>query len=615
MGKKIEDYFSTIIGCGLFGGIVGIVLGIGSCFCSHNTSYIGGCVFVCIILGCVGGWYVTYSTNKEEEEKNIAFMAEQNKMKDEKTKETLYKNWDNALCNSVIRIRDNVNSLDEKFNYQNEFNISKSYYKNYPKYKNSIGVLMELETFEKERYDNRYKEVEQWLINELNAIISNNMTKETGPYNCRIALLALKVIKIVMDNDVNFDKAINAISEFKNYTYCDTLYMDFEHYGEIKLPLEQSNEIEYYDSNIDSIMKSIRDRYLGATANLGGYYSNYVNNLNGDLLSDVGSVLWYYAKKKPFDVEKFNEAKTLYNKYLNFNKEENADLDVKVEVILATIYAKNQMGGENLVRQDWEYINKWLENKYNNNWEESCCLLASGLAWMELYNLEKEVLRKLVQLGCSLDEEMQERLNFLESGGTGNINIYNVPNDNAFYFDSSATEWGQKEIDIFFRKAAMKNIEPEYSLSFDRWTKALPLQKGQKVSFEDIYNEMKDMVDDFDGEVNLRKSSAKAINLQNVEYDNALIFKFNSKRNKCISVLFSCEKYGRNLNLTILTLFTPEKGLSIDEMKHYALAIKSNVYMDSFKESILQSIDSVLKEKKSIYDEDTEENSNRKVFE
>lgn len=603
----------TITGGAIFGGIVGVLLNFAKCFCSGSWKFSWPMFIICVIIGA--GVCCVLATSQEMERENKEF-REKNEKELAEAKKNAYQRWNSELCNSAIKIKDNLNSFNKKFDYSLEYNILKSFNKNYPKYKNSSGILSELEPNDKLYYDKRYREVYRWLVNEIHTIISNNLTIETDPYNCKVALLALKVLKIVMDNDANMDKAIDAISEFKDYTYADTLYLTYNGYGKMELLLDDPEEMEFYDSNIDSIVKSIKDRYAAASANLSNYYSELVDNLNSDLLSDAGAVLWYYAKKKPFNVDKYNEAKALYNKYLNFisSNEEDCELSVKVEVVLSMIYAKKQMGGENLVRQDWTYIEKWLENKYNNDWNDTCCLLASGLAWMELYNLERDVLRKLVQLGCNLDEEMQERLNFLESGGTANIEIYDISDDKYFYFDNSSVDWGQREMDIFFRKIAMKNGHLKYSLLLDRWTKTIPLQKGQRIDSENIYKELKDMVDDFDGEVKLKRINAKAINVQNIEYDESVLFDFANKRNKCSSVLFSYEKYGRNLNLIILTLFTPEDGLSYDELKQYACSIKSNEYMESFRESILQAIDLALKEKINVYDGEDKE-APKKVFE
>ena len=48
----------------------------------------------------------------------------------------------------------------------------------------------------------------------------------------------------------------------------------------------------------------------------------------------------------------------------------------------------------------------------------------------------------------------------------------------------------------------------------------------------------------------------------------------------------------------------------IEEMEKYALAIKGNVYVNSFQESILQTVDDVLKEDTSIYEDDSSTKNN-----
>lgn len=122
------------------------------------------------------------------------------------------------------------------------------------------------------------------------------------------------------------------------------------------------------------------------------------------------------------------------------------------------------------------------------------------------------------------------------------------------------------------------------------------------------------LVGDFDGEVVVSKENARAINLANVEYKDSFIFRFTSERNRCISILFSSEKYGRNLNTTIITMFTPEAGLSNEQLKKYALAIKDNIYAQSFRESILQVVDEITKEKKTVYDGENVKKPDKKVF-
>lgn len=133
--------------------------------------------------------------------------------------------------------------------------------------------------------------------------------------------------------------------------------------------------------------------------------------------------------------------------------------------------------------------------------------------------------------------------------------------------------------------------------------KTLPLARNKKFSPEALDYEFRDMVEDFDNEVTYSTMNTVAVNLDNLHYDNCALFRFNSNRNKGVTILFTCEKFGRNLNLNIITLFTPTDDMSDDEMLKFITAILSNPYVDSFNESILQSIDAAMKEKENMYAE------------
>ena len=296
-------------------------------------------------------------------------------------------------------------------------------------------------------------------------------------------------------------------------------------------------------------------------------------------------------------------------------QEKNKITVTKVEDVLARIYAKNQMGGINTARQEVEYMNIWLDKKIKGGFFEECYVLAFGLAWMELYELELGVLRKLVEKKVQLPEALQERLRFLESGELTNVMIYMVEKTEEFLFDNASLEWGTKEYkyNVFFRKINMKKMWPNYSLAINKWAKTIPLLKGQKVSFENIYKELSLLVEDFDGEIVCSQKDARAINLANVVYRNALIFDFTTERNRCVSVVLSGEKYGRNLNITIITMFTPDKKLGMESLEKYCFAIKNNTYVESLRESILQTIDESLKVRESVY-EDVEQELKKKMF-
>ena len=94
------------------------------------------------------------------------------------------------------------------------------------------------------------------------------------------------------------------------------------------------------------------------------------------------------------------------------------------------------------------------------------------------------------------------------------------------------------------------------------------------------------------------------MNLGNAVFPDATLFTFNSLRNRCVDILFYCEKFGRNLNITIYTLFTPDAQLDFEDMEQNCLAIKENMYVESFRESILQVVDETIKVKQTVYEDD-----------
>ena len=56
--------------------------------------------------------------------------------------------------------------------------------------------------------------------------------------------------------------------------------------------------------------------------------------------------------------------------------------------------------------------------------------------------------------------------------------------------------------------------------------------------------------------------------------------------------------------MDIFTLFTPDVELDFEELERYCLAIKDNMYVESFRESILQVVDEAIKVKQTVYDDD-----------
>lgn len=275
---------------------------------------------------------------------------------------------------------------------------------------------------------------------------------------------------------------------------------------------------------------------------------------------------------------------------------------IGVSPLLAELYAvvKNQ-GRSDVSIEMKDYIDFWLEAKCWLRAYRECSLFASGLAWIGLEDLEAEVLEKLEKNRMPFSGALQSRRNQLARLRSSSVRIHDVKAKGIFFFDSSSLDWKVDDFDAFFQRQSDGGKRAAYSLAVHKWSKNRPLLKGQKVNTGAIYEELRQLTEDYDGMVRCSRKNARAVNLETEEYPGAMIFRFTGKRELCTSVLFYCEKFGRNLNLVIYTLFTPDRKVPPDVWKKYCLGISANPHLESFRESILQVVDEVLAEKESIY--------------
>ena len=449
--------------------------------------------------------------------------------------------------------------------------------------------------------------------------VMDGLNENAGVTGLCEALSAMSCLKVAEkigkdqlgDTYFQVEKAVDTLFQTVLTAFSTACYLDFGDYGQCKFLLDDLDEMKRMNENADSLVASLEERtsvIKGSNANT--LYENINKCFGPQYVKDSCMMMWYYAKKWPFDVNAFEKARKLYVRHTAFplpnpiRESELVDIG-PVEEVLARVYAKNRIGGIGTAKQEKPYIDLWLDKRIELGDFDPCYGLAHGLAWMELYELEIDILRRLIQAGADVPAELQDRLTFLENGGTEDIKVYDIePFDNIYFFDSSVPEWSGKDLSTFFRKVVMKKTKFKYYLAMAKWTKTLPLISGQKISYDRIIGELRDLASDFDGEVNCEVRNAAAINLSNVVFPNAVLFTFNSMRNQCVDILFYCEKFGRNLNVTIFTLFTPDYQLDFEELAKYCLAIKDNMYVESFRESILQVVDEAIKVKQTVYEDD-----------
>lgn len=638
--------FYFISGC-ILGAMIGVGVSVGLELCTCAFYYIscgnsvithisGSVVIFLAIVGAVIGGIIGIFKKEEDEEEKKRKQAEEI----DKVLDSDYDLW----CNKLNRFYNAI--AREIYCNCNRESLSNFY--------NHIWELEKEKKESKERpYEHTFLKVWTEHVNQLRNIININIDKP-GHYCLSMMLRTMICLRSAYKGDSRFDSAVNTLEDLLNKAENKVHYIKFIQYGDCILEIGNPRYGINIENRIEELFNKIKIIITNLEGDLGEYYEK-INPELSNIIDYAAELMWCVASRKPFDQNMFNKAASFFDAYTarckidnscttwkyeqliyaqakNDNRNENPKdpldiygehfkndnqnespkclLNIHVEHWLALIYAKNSVGGVNTVSKEKARITDWINEIIEIGCTEEGFLLASGLAWMGLYDLERAVLRQLFDKKVKFEIEYQDRLSFLESGGNTNIKIFDVGDMEGFLFDSSVETWNRDAYDMFFRKLEMTHKSLEYSLMMSKWTKTLPLSSGQEVSQEQMEEAFSDLVKDFGGEITLSRESAKALNLANVEYEAPFIFRFKSERNRCVTMLFSSEKFGRNLNISILTMFTPEKELDNEQMKKYALAIKENIYVESFRESICQVVDQLIKEKVTIYDEEVP----RKIF-
>lgn len=477
------------------------------------------------------------------------------------------------------------------------------------------------------RYIESFKITLTNIENSYRSAINETLPHLQGLYSLPTILGFLRCLRALYKNDEKFDPAIDALKCFIAYTEKETYLIDFSEYGICNFKFDNITDYAKFDEETEELKDKITGMIAAMHKDLGKYYENIPQIFAAEYIDLACELLWRTAVRKPFNQEYFKLTRGFFgaytirclvdnryvlNKYAAECKKNGVKERIiraeKVEYWLALIYAKNQIGGYNTVAQDKENILQWVTDMAYLGKQEECFILASGLAWFELYELEKDVLSSLVSAKVNLSTALQERLTFLENGGNTNFVIYDVKEDDSIFpYDSSSIDWNSEAFDMFFRKLEMAHKKLNYSLAISKWKKTLPVSRGVTFDSGTLYKALSELLKDFENDnLTLARKIPKALNLADIEQEPSYVFHFDGKRNKCISVILICDKYGRNINLEFITLFTPEEGISYDLLKKYALAIKDNIYMESFREAVSQEVDEVTKAKKTEEDEPEE---------
>jgi len=455
-------------------------------------------------------------------------------------------------------------------------------------------------------YNIRFDSEKQALITNLQDILQTYTFKERT--NLDVAISASVALKI-LTSDTGFEAIIEKFRKILEQAGQFPLCIEFVSYGNCNLPFDNPSEMQKLEDNALQLLNHYDHVFTGLKKGEGfEAFENTMQMLDENIVYTLCLLMWYYAKHTPIDLESFKKARLFYQIVTIPGENGNIDDEVRnfatMEDLLATIYVRNLFDLETRKKEEEEYINSWITSKIELGEIDDCFTMCSGLAWINANEYEKNILLKLFSAQIQLPEHLQDRLTYLSSGKKSAVQLYRVEPSNLLLYDSSSSEWDIKDYDYLFYESNLKRIQINYSLAIESFSKVIPLQAGTKNIDARISNELTKLMSDYDGDVIRQVVSAKAINVVNDVIVDGNQFVFNIEQCPCASVLFLAEKYGRTLNVNLITLFKPDNNIDSTLVRSYVMSLKNNSYILSFRESLLQVMDDIVTESiGNIYDE------------
>ena len=295
--------------------------------------------------------------------------------------------------------------------------------------------------------------------------------------------------------------------------------------------------------------------------------------------------IWYFATEKVCSATDFSHAKELFMKI--YKKEH-------IEVIIAELYAKKNVGGEDALR---EPVRELLKRQQDS---QTLTMLASGFMWMKAYQMEAMILKHMLENGMEMSPKAQERLQILSNGGGSAPDNFNVHSEaNKLYFDVSSLSWREDEYKGFFDNLAFRDMRLTYSLTIRDEDKELFIAQGISVPQDsDIHQKLKILFEEEYGTtVDSSRVEATALSGSGEERLNGILI--CSRECRQMGIFVHLVKIGKKVDIKFYTLLMPE-NLSADEQLQKALSLQKklsptvNMWESSLKDTTLIGIQQLL---------------------
>lgn len=355
----------------------------------------------------------------------------------------------------------------------------------------------------------------------------------------------------------------------------DSFIVDGKHYGRIYT--------EHWNSvcSMDGKSASARlNKYLDQMTTVEGAYE--LLTLKPYMCMEL---VWYFAMKKPFSAEDFQRAIQVYKRAFKVDH---------IDFIIADLYAKNQMGGEDVLQ---ETVRNLLKTNRSGN---QLTIIASALMWMKAYKSEAMILQHMLANGMEMNAKTQERLHALTNGGGKAPGSFEVKSSgSSLYFDVSALAWREEEYVGMFENLAFQDKTLTYSLAIRDENKELFVAQGLSVpNMQVIYNKFEDIfAEEYGTGVKLNLVNSIALSGSGEEHMDGILV--TATECNQMSILIHIAKIGKKLIIKFYTLFMPA-GADLAVQKQQALSVYKKLSLSvtmwesSLKDTMLMAVEQLL---------------------
>ena len=302
-------------------------------------------------------------------------------------------------------------------------------------------------------------------------------------------------------------------------------------------------------------------------------------------LDDVLKCVWYFALEKNYSSADFQRADSLFDRIYKLWHS---------EPILASYYAKKQVGGEDVLQEPIRTLLKYVPEYFN------LTHIASGLMWINAYKSENTILQHMLTTGKEMTAKTQERLHSLTNGGGKAPSGFDVKSSvSSLYFDVSALAWKDDEYIGLFENLAFQDKSLAYSLGIRDENKDLFIPQGINVpDINAVLNKFRTVfTEEYGSGVTAQAVNCIALSGSGEEKMDGILV--NAAESKQMGILIHIARIGKKLIIKFYTLFLPT-GSDIATQKQQALSMYKKLsptvtmWESSLKDTMLMAVEQLL---------------------